>query len=213
MAWYQWLLWISLAWCALSLAWRLARLLRLGADADYSGSTRDLKAAIRYSYTGGMSPAKKESAFLHLPTYTAGMIYHMGTFLSLALVFYLWNGQALPVWVIRLLTIFLLVSAACGIGILVKRMAKKSMRDLSAPDDYLSNILVTLFQALTAAALNNGSYILAWSLSASLLFIYIPLGKLKHLLYFFAARYHLGLFFGRRGVWPPVNPGSDPWQR
>jgi hypothetical protein len=33
--------------------------------------------------------------------------------------------------------------------------------------------------------------------------LYIPAGKLRHTVYFFAARYHLGYFFGWRGVWPP----------
>jgi hypothetical protein len=40
---------------------------------------------------------------------------------------------------------------------------------------------------------------------AGLLFLYLPLGKLKHSLYFFAARYHLGFFYGWRGIWPVKN--------
>ena len=40
-------------------------------------------SGIIYSFTGAMSPIKKESAFLHLPTYAAGLIYHFGTFLSI----------------------------------------------------------------------------------------------------------------------------------
>jgi hypothetical protein len=37
---------------------------------------------------------------------------------------------------------------------------------------------------------------------AAVLWLYFPVGKLRHVVYFFAARYHLGFFFGRRGVWP-----------
>jgi hypothetical protein len=42
-------------------------------------------------------------------------------------------------------------------------------------------------------------------IAISLLFLYFPLGKLKHAIYFFAARYQLGFFYGWRGVWPPQN--------
>ena len=31
----------------------------------------------------------------------------------------------------------------------------------------------------------------------------MTVGKLKHVVYFFAARYHLGFFYGWRNVWPP----------
>jgi hypothetical protein len=30
----------------------------------------------------------------------------------------------------------------------------------------------------------------------------MPLGKLRHVVYYFAARYHLGFFYGWRNVWP-----------
>ena len=49
---------------------------------------------------------------------------------------------------------------------------------------------------------NNGAGSGAIDLAAAALFFYLPLGKLKHLVYFFAARYQLGIFYGRRGVWP-----------
>jgi len=39
--------------------------------------------------------------------------------------------------------------------------------------------------------------------TAALLLLYIPVGKLRHLVYFFAARYQLGYFYGWRGSWPP----------
>lgn len=77
------------------------------------------------------------------------------------------------------------------------------LRSLSNPDDYLSNILVTLFQAGTILTLYLPEVRASYFILASILFLYIPLGKLKHVIYFFAARYHLGFFYGWRGVWPP----------
>jgi nitrate reductase gamma subunit len=36
-----------------------------------------------------------------------------------------------------------------------------------------------------------------------ILFLYLPFGKLKHAVYYFAARYHLGFFYGWRNTWKP----------
>jgi len=151
-----------------------------------------------------MSPLKKESAFLHLPTYIAGLIYHLGTFLSVFLVFMLWADVVLPRSLSWGFVAFLMISAACGTGILIKRIIKKGLRKLSNPDDYLSNILVTGFQILTAISMIYSNFALPWLfIWAGLLLLYIPLGKLKHLLYFFTARRQLGVFYGSRAVWPP----------
>ncbi|MCK5337294.1 MAG: hypothetical protein KAJ50_00735, partial [Bacteroidales bacterium] len=97
----------------------------------------------------------------------------------------------------------LLAAVLSGIGILVKRITKHELSTLSNADDYISNILVTAFQLLTALAMIDLKAIPAYFIITSLLLLYFPLGKLKHAVYFFAARYHLGYFYGWRGVWPP----------
>ena len=118
----------------------------------------------------------------------------------------MWADVILPQALSWGLVAFLLVSALCGIGILLKRMIKKGLRELSNPDDYISNVLVTVFQLLMGLTLVSGKVFTPWLfIAAALLLFYIPLGKLKHLLYFFAARWQLGLFYGRRGVWPPIK--------
>jgi hypothetical protein len=82
-------------------------------------------------------------------------------------------------------------------------MLKKGLRDLSDPDDYISNLLVTIFQIMTGLVILMHRLVPAYFIMASLLLIYFPFGKLKHSIYFFAARYHLGFFYGWRGIWPP----------
>ena len=79
----------------------------------------------------------------------------------------------------------------------------RELRSLSNPDDYISNLLVDLFQLSTAFVLLSPGDELIYYLSATVLLLYFPLGKLRHAVYFFAARYHLGLFYGWRNVWPP----------
>ena len=201
MAWYLIVTLISLSVSFIAFLYHVIRLIRYGKPRDFSKPAGNLGNAMVYSFTGSMSPAKKESAFLHLPTYTAGVVYHLGTFLSFALFFIFVFKIGLDREIKYFLSVFLSVSVFCGIGILLKRIFSYELRELSNPDDYISNILVTGFQVFTILFLYFST--IGYFLIFSLLLIHIPLGKLKHLYYFFAARYHLGLFYGWRGTWPP----------
>jgi nitrate reductase gamma subunit len=106
-------------------------------------------------------------------------------------------------WIMWMSAALFLSSGICGIGILVKRINKHELRSLSNPDDYISNILVTVFQLVSALTLIEPVYLPLYFIITSALLLYFPLGKLKHAVYFFAARYHLGVFYGWRNVWPP----------
>ncbi|MBN2174353.1 MAG: hypothetical protein JW731_09485 [Bacteroidales bacterium] len=203
MSWYILFSIISLIICLTSLWFHLFRLIRFGHVKEFSYKTGDTKAAVRYAFTGAMSPAKKESAFLHLPTYTAGIFYHLGTFLCILLFILFLFGIEPAGWIRSVVIGFLLVTGMSGLSILIKRIANMELRALSNPDDYISNILVTAVQLLTAGILYYGAIAPVYFIAVSLLLLYLPLGKLKHTLYFFAARYHLGIFYGWRGVWPP----------
>lgn len=205
MHWYHWLAIGSATICLLSCLIHGAKLIRYGAPKDYSRKSGDPGSAIRYSITGAMSPTKKESAFLHLPTYTAGLLYHMGTFLSLFLFVLFLFGTYPTGMLMYIASIIVGIAGLSGLGILIKRISKQQLRALSNPDDYISNFLVSAVQILTALVLINHAYEAVYFIGISLLFLYLPLGKLKHAVYFFAARYHLGFFYGWRGVWPPKH--------
>ena len=90
----------------------------------------------------------------------------------------------------------------CGLGLLIKRIALSYMRFISCPDDYLSNLLVNLL--LSAALLTTYSPVMqpVFFWSAIALSLYIPLGKIRHCMFFFYTRILFGAFFGRRGVLP-----------
>lgn len=197
---------VSFLICFIILTFHFLRLIRLGSPKDYSHKKGNLKAAISYSFTGAMNPLRKESAYLHLPTYTAGILYHSGTFISFALYFLLLFNIEVTDSIKWILICFLTASSLSGSGILVKRIALKKLRHLSNPDDYISNLLVTVFQIFTLIVLvkDTSPY---YFLFVSLLFLYLPIGKLKHSLYYFSARYHLGFFYGWRGIWPLKSRG------
>lgn len=169
--------------------------------------------AVAYSLTAAMLPWKKESARLHRPVYTLGILYHMGGFLSflwLAIIFFGLDAGLPPI--VRTASAGLLALAAlCGLALLTRRITDRKLRHFSTPDDYFSNLLVTGFQVLTAASLIYERVVPGLYIYAGLLMMYIPLGKLRHAIYFVFARTYLGIFYGRRGVWPPRS--KQPWQQ
>ena len=215
---------LALLFCVTMCLIHFFRIIKMGAPKDLSEASGSVPAGVLYSNTVAMLPMQKESAYKHLPTYTAGIFFHIGSFLAL-FIFLLLFFDAVWVfffqyqWFSALMALYLWFSSCCGIGLIVKRLTSKKLKPISNVDDYLSVIVVTLFHIMTALLFTvfafhdifheyfssavHGGIICAYFLSAALLFIYLPLGKLKHAVYYFAARYHLGFFYGRRGTWPP----------
>lgn len=172
---------------------------------DFSRPSEQSRNATIYAFTTSMSPAKKESAYLHLPTYAAGLIFHLGTFLSIALLLLMLFQIEIPELLRKICSAGFSISAVCGLSIFLKRVSSNSLRSLSIPDDYFSNLLVTVFQSIMACTLFLGWETEVVFIYASILMLYIPFGKLKHTIYFFASRIYLSRFYGKRGVWPVVK--------
>ena len=99
--WYQWLALAALGICVIALLLHFLRLVRLGKPVDFSRPAGTTGKAVRYAFTGAMNPTRKESAFLHLPTYTAGLLYHLGTFLSMFLFFFILCGLMPEGWIAK----------------------------------------------------------------------------------------------------------------
>jgi hypothetical protein len=171
----------------------------------------DEARAVFYSLSGAMMPWKKETANRHFFSYMMGVAYHAGVFLSfiwLALVFF---NIDLP-QVVRTASILLISFAAMsGLGLLLKRILTPEMRYFSNPDDYFSNLIVTGFLVLTILVIKYEGLMPAYLVYSGVLYLYIPLGKLRHSIYFALARIYLGLFYGRRGVWPAG--GGESWRK
>jgi len=195
-------------WCLLVSGYSVARMIGAGGLTDKAAPRGRPAAAIAYSFTWAMMPWKKESARLHPVTYTLGVTYHLGTFLAFLWVAVLALDVALPRAAATASAAVLAVTAACGLGLLVKRVVTAALRYYSNPDDYFSNALVTGFQALAAVTLARADAGGALLVYAGVILLYLPFGKLRHAVYFFPARIFLGLFYGRRGVWP--SKGSRP---
>jgi len=222
---------IAMAFCALALLLFFSKLVRLGAPKDLSEPSGSVKEGVIYSNTLAMLPNQKESAYKHLPSFVSGMLFHAGIFLSLLMLIISFFPCLIQwivnyCWIQYAITGMLLITSICGLSLFIKRVIHKSLRSFSNLDDYLSNGLSTLFQIFTLLwvltpgvdAVHVPHLIALWQLLlipsvctihtcyyivVILFMLYMPLGKLKHFLYYFSARYHLGFFYGRRNVWPP----------
>lgn len=206
----QYLAIAATVYCFVSLFVHFVRIVRLGAPKDMSEPSGSVAKGVAYSNTTAMMPQNKESAFLHLPEYASGMLFHIGLFTCLLLFvlsffpfFNRWISG--PDKIHYIIPCLLAVTAACGYILLLRRALSKDLKPLSNPDDYISNALVSTFQLMTVLYLlmpTSQAVVTIYYVAAILLFLYMPLGKLRHAVYYFAARYHLGFFYGWRNVWP-----------
>lgn len=176
-----------------------------GKKALYARPRGDQKKGIFYALGRGLMPWEKESTRKHLPTYAIGISYHLGIFSAFFYLFSLIVPFRLSVVVIFLLRIFIFLGLFCGFALFIKRILQTPLRKISCPDDFTSNLLVDIFLVLAFAHTIISSLQSFFYLTAILLFIYIPLGKIRHCLFFFYIRILFGLFFGRRGVFPRNN--------
>ncbi|MFH1942712.1 MAG: hypothetical protein ABIL68_11490 [bacterium] len=205
---YHWILLAGFFIFILSSLYHLFQIVKRAHTDDLSNAKGSILLGVLYSMTGAMLPMKKETAYLHLPTYIAGILYHIGSFFALFWLIPLFFRIPLPFLFVRMSIFIFLFTGLCGFFILLKRFSNTKLRHLSSPDDYFSNILVTAFHWMMAVALHRNTLIPHLFIVSTVLFLYIPIGKLRHIIYFFIARFYLGLFYGKRGVWPPNRRNS-----
>jgi hypothetical protein len=131
------------------------------------------------------------------------MAFHAGLLAAFGLLAAALLGLGLPSFLLQCARVLTLAGAAGGLGLLAKRALHAQLRGLSCPDDYGSNLLSSLFALLAFLGTFSAAAAGLWMAEAVLLLVYAPLGKIRHCLFFFTTRYHLGAFFGRRGTFPP----------
>ena len=182
---------------------------RRGEREDFSRPAGSAARGVWYNFTTAMLPWRKEAARLHPGILTLGLIMHAGALFALAEVIILVVAPAIGE---RLLTGYWpvnLVALVAGGGLLARRVGSGVLRSLSDPDDYLAIIATCGLLGLSAAfplAAGRATPLLAYS---TLLFLYFPLGKLRHAVFFFLARAHYGRRLGLRGVYPPAEHSMD----
>ncbi len=76
---------------------------------------------------------------------------------------------------------------------------------MSAPDDYIAILATCGLLALASGYPIDAASDVVTLIYAVLLFAYLPLGKLRHAVFFFVARGDYGRRLGRRGVYPSAT--------
>jgi hypothetical protein len=166
-------------------------------------------AGVLYAFTRAFAPTAKESAARHLPSYLAGVGYHLGIFAALLRLVVSLLPVAVPPAANVSLTVFLALGLVCGLALLGKRALDGTVRGISVPDDFLANLLVDLTLAVGLAASLDHELMPWFQVTGAVLLLYAPLGKLRHVVFLLASRRLSGAYFGRRGVRPrPQSPGA-----
>ncbi|MBD3415159.1 MAG: hypothetical protein GF421_12120 [Candidatus Aminicenantes bacterium] len=202
MIWLKYGVLISFVFSVSLLSYLIMKTFSFGKQTLHSQASGSWKRGVLYAFGRGMMPWEKDSARRHLITYGAGLLYHAGILAALLGLFFSLFSAILPHLITLILALVMVFALLCGLGLLIKRAVLKHMRAISSPDDYVSNILVDIFLIFSILNLLELPLQRLWYFSAILLFLYIPLGKIKHCFFFFYTRFLFGSFFGRRGVYP-----------
>jgi hypothetical protein len=190
----------------LALRWRETS--RRALPIDRAPAKGNVGNGVVYAFTLGMAPWSKESTRLHAVAYLRGVGFHAGIFLGLAALAFSPAWSFLPAVARQVLATVLALGALLGIAGLAMRVTEKRLSALSTADDYVSVALVSLFLVFVALAMWNSQFLAPMYGVSAVMLAYIPLGKIRHCLYFFFSRLFFGRFFGRRGVLP--HPVSVP---
>lgn len=159
-----------------------------------------------YSFTLLFRPWKV-LAYRNKPLrYAEFALIHLGVAGAVAISFVAgWNEalvkSQMVAWGLRAVVA---AGAAVGVVRLARRLVLKELRYISTPDDYFSLILVIAWLLTGALALPFTSDVrlaLFLSVGTACLF-YEPFSKIFHYLYWPFLRFHMGRYFGRRGVYP-----------
>jgi uncharacterized membrane protein len=150
-----------------------------------------------------MRPSHKETARLHLVKFAVGVAMHLGILTAIAKLIFLIVNPSFEPWSSVVLGSAFCVAALCGLYLFVRRVLAATLRSISSFDDYFSVSMVIGF--LVFAALEELGVVgrPAFFIFSAALFFYLPLGKLRHALFFFIARMDYGRRLGHRGVYPP----------
>lgn len=199
---------LSLLWAVIALTRQVLQA-RGGGRRDYSRPAGSPLRGILYSFTAGMTPAHKESVRLHPAEFALGLVMHVGVIACIVAVILLLVWPAGGARLLVLLRLPATVALGAGICLLLRRCLSPLLRRLSTPDDYLAILATCGLLACCALPAVDTDGQLIRLIYAALLFAYLPLGKLRHAVFFFVARGDYAYRLGYRGVYPPARARTE----
>jgi len=196
---------------------RLMWMFHFKAGQEISTPAGSANMGISYSMMNVVMPWAMESTRTNWSFYIQFVIFHLAVILGIAATFIIpyWPGLFETNAVVIIFQIVLAAAAVVGIIRLIRRITNPVMRLISAPDDYFSVALMTLFFASGVFAVPNKYEVSEWPLiiffiMTTFFLIYVPFSKISHYLYYPFTRYFLGKTMGHRGVFPRKTGGELP---
>jgi nitrate reductase gamma subunit len=195
---------IALLFMAIVYLLRLRWLLKFKAGKERQPKTglpgTSMKKGILYSWASIFMPWAMESTRTRFFIYLQFALFHVGVTLAITLSFIIPYAPGFLEIPLVAPVFQVLMGLACLIGLMriIRRAGDKYMRAISAPDDYFSLILLTIwFFFATFSVPNNGGTIqLAYFLLTAFFLIYVPFSKISHYLYYPFTRYYFGKTMG-----------------
>jgi len=192
---------ISIGWAAIALAVQVVRARGAGRR-DYSVRAGSVIQGIIYNFTWAMMPKHKETIRLHMFEFVIGVVMHIGIFLGIIRVIQLIINPQLVRFYPMFWNFIIGLAVLCSFYLLLRRILSAELRKLSIPDDYISILLVFGFLFMDLLTEFRLVSIPIYLIYSSILFFYMPLGKLRHVLFFFVVRAEYGGRLGYRGTYP-----------
>lgn len=197
---------VAALFCLVALIAQVARTFSFRANSRFSQTQGSASKGVVYAFGRGMLPWEKESASKHLPTFFGGILYHLGILAAVLLLSAHLLQLRLPDPGIAVMRILAGIGLLAGVGLLVKRSTVPYMRFISCLDDYIANLLVELLLVSAILATLFPVWYRLLMIIATVLLLYIPVGKIRHCFFFFYSRVVFGKYFGRRGTLPHPSP-------
>lgn len=204
----QLLAYAAALFCIAAFGLRLRAFLRLARPGDRSLPKGSPNLGVAYALTAGMMPWAKESTRRHALAYLRGVGFHLTVLLVLVLFLASPWLAGIPASIRSGLAGLVALGSLLALLGFFSRFYEKNLRALSTPDDYFAILLVSLFLGSAAVMLLDPAWLPVFYLLSALTFTYMPLGKIRHCIYFAFARLFFGRFFGRRAVLPHSQQGE-----
>ncbi len=192
---------VSIAWAIMALIFQLVSARGIG-HKDYSVRAGSPIKGVIYNFTWAMLPSHKESMRLHPYLFAVGVLMHIGVILAIVEILLLLVYPDMIFIGPIVMGVTFGIPSICALFLFVRRVFSVNLRSMSSIDDYLS-ILITLDFLLAALAHGfglTGSGV--FMVHATVLFFYLPLGKLRHVAFCPVARAEFGALLGYRGTYP-----------
>lgn len=198
---------LSMLWAAIALVAQVVAARGRGRKeyAERSGSPGN---GMLYNFTIAMLPWHKETVKHHPGKFVVGVIMHLGVILALVYaVVVLIRPTASFMGALPYMRWLVAGALVSGVYLFVRRICSRNLRAMSAAEDFVAILATCGLLALALLSSDDSYYQLAFLSYVGVFFVFLPLGKLRHGLFFFVVRGDYGRRLGYRGVYPPPMEG------